>query len=69
MGCEDGLGLCIAIDLPGDHGEGVLGESVMVESFSGVVVVDGPVGGFSGLVLTKESTERSAGTLGGWSTT
>jgi hypothetical protein len=45
---EDGLGLCVAVDLPGEHRKGVLGESEVVESFSGVVVVDRSVGGFSG---------------------
>lgn len=43
---EDVFGLGVSVGLPGEHAEGVLFEPVVVESFSGVVVVDEPVGGF-----------------------
>ncbi len=47
FGCgEDVFGLGVSVGLPGVHAEGVLFESVVVESFSGVVVVDDPVGRF-----------------------
>jgi hypothetical protein len=47
VGCgEDVFGLGVSVGLPGEHAEGVLFEPVVVESFSGVVVVDEPVGGF-----------------------
>ena len=45
---EDGFGLCVLVGLPGEHAEGVALEPVVVESFSGVVVVDVSVGGFGG---------------------
>ncbi|HEY5890050.1 MAG TPA: hypothetical protein VIW94_05065 [Acidimicrobiia bacterium] len=37
-----------SVGLPGEHAEVVLFEPVVVESFSGMVVVDEPVGGFGG---------------------
>ena len=40
------FGLGVSVGLPGEHTEIVLFEPVVVESFSGVVVVDDPVGGF-----------------------
>lgn len=43
-GGEDGFGLGVAVGLPGEHGEVVGGEAVVVESFAGEVVVDGAVG-------------------------
>ncbi|HEX6302404.1 MAG TPA: hypothetical protein VF148_18290 [Acidimicrobiia bacterium] len=43
---EDGFGLCVLVGLPGEHAERVALASVVVETFSGVVVVDVSVGGF-----------------------
>jgi hypothetical protein len=43
---EHVFGLGVSVGLPGEHAEGVLFEPVVVESFSGVVVVDDPVGRF-----------------------
>ncbi len=40
---EDVLGLGVSVGLPGEHAEIVLFEPVVVESFSGVVVVDDSV--------------------------
>jgi hypothetical protein len=47
-GGEDGFGLGVAVGLPGEHGEVVGGEAVVVEAFAGKVVIDGAVGGFGG---------------------
>ena len=45
---ENCFGLGVAVGLPGEHGEVIGGEAVVVEPFAGEVVVDCAVGGFGG---------------------
>ena len=61
-GGEDVFGLGVSVGLPGEPAEGVLFEPVVVESFSGVVVVDDPVGRFCrGAELVLDASEELGG--------
>jgi hypothetical protein len=61
-GGDDVFGLGVSVGLPGEHAEGVLFESVVVKSFSGVVVVDDPVGRFCrGAQLVLDVSEERVG--------
>lgn len=61
-GGEGVFGLGVSVGLPGEHAEGVLFEPAVVESFSGVVVVDDPVGRFCrGAELVLDVSEELVG--------